>query len=124
MGYEVHISRKTEWFDDEGPSISLSEWVAYIATDPDMRLDGYAEAAVGGGGVLRVEDEGLAVWTRYSRHGVNGGMAWFYPGAGGIVVKNPDVEILKKMSEIAQALAARVVGDEGEEYGPDGAVVE
>jgi hypothetical protein len=31
-------------------------------------------------------------------------------------VKNPDDEIRDKMKEIARALGARVVGDEGEEY--------
>ena len=46
MGYEIHITRKTEWFDEDGPEISLEDWKAYIASDPEMRLDGYAEAWV------------------------------------------------------------------------------
>ena len=123
MGYEIHITRKTDWFERDGPNISLEDWKSYISSDPDMRLDGYAEATAGNGDVLRVEDEGLAVWTAYSDHGVNGNMAWLYLGSGGIIAKNPDEEILKKMFEIAQALDARVVGDEGEEYGKDGEVV-
>lgn len=123
MGYEVHITRKTDWFDKDGPIISLEDWKAYVSSDPDMRLDGYAEATTRNGEVLRVEDEGLAVWTAYSGHGINGNMAWLYPGSGGIIAKNPDEEILQKMFEIAQALGAHVVGDEGEEYGVDGEVV-
>ena len=43
MGYEIHITRKMEWFDKGGPNISLEDWKAYISSDPDMRLDGYAE---------------------------------------------------------------------------------
>ncbi len=120
MGYEVHITRKAEWFDEEGPDISLEDWKDYIASDPEMRLDGYAEAATANGDIVRMELDGIAVWTAYSAHGIDGNMAWLYPGAGGIVAKNPDPEILAKMFEIAQALGARVVGDEGEEYGPDG----
>jgi hypothetical protein len=123
MGYEIHITRKTEWFDKDGPNISLEDWKAYISSDPDMRLDGYAEAITGNGDVLRVENEGLAVWTAYSGHGVNGNKAWLYPGSGGIIAKNPDEEILRKLFEIAQALGARVVGDDGEEYGADGEIV-
>ena len=117
MGYEIHITRKTEWFDEDGPEISLEDWKAYIASDPEMRLDGYAEATMENGDVFRTEHDGIAVWTAYSGHGVDGNMAWLYPGSGGIVAKNPDREILAKMFEIAQALGARVVGDEGEEYG-------
>ena len=30
MGYEIHITRKTEWFDEDGPEISLEDWKAYI----------------------------------------------------------------------------------------------
>ncbi|MBB3225550.1 hypothetical protein FHW69_000140 [Luteibacter sp. Sphag1AF] len=121
MGYDVHITRKAEWFDEHGPSISMDEWKAYIASDPDMRLDGFAEAVLSNGSVLRVRDEGLAVWTAYS---VTENTAWIGTGCGEIVVKNPDVEILRKMFDIAQALGARVIGDEGEEYGADGTVVE
>ncbi|QWT21901.1 hypothetical protein KPL74_07810 [Bacillus sp. NP157] len=124
MGYDVHITRKKDWFDEQGPEISLDEWKDYVASDPEMRLDGVAEATVGGGHVLRVEQDGLAVWTGFAGHGVNGNMAWFSPAAGGIVVKNPDVQILQKMFAVAQALGAQVVGDEGEQYGLDGDVIE
>lgn len=124
MGYEIHITRKTEWFDEDGPEISLEDWKAYIASDPEMRLDGYAEATMENGDVFRTEHDGIAVWTAYSGHGVDGNMAWLYPGSCGIVAKNPDREILAKMFEIAQALGARVVGDEGEEYGTDGEMAE
>lgn len=124
MGYEIHITRKTEGFDEDGPAISLEGWKAYIASDPEMRLDGYAEATMENGDVFRTEHDGIAVWTAYSGHGVDGNMAWLYPGSGGIVAKNPDREILAKMFEIAQALGARVVGDEGEEYGEDGEMAE
>ncbi|TDA48105.1 hypothetical protein, partial [Burkholderia pyrrocinia] len=100
MGYDVHITRKTNWFDDE-PQIDIDEWRALVASDEEMRLDGYAEAKVGNGAVLRVESEGLAVWVAYSGHAANGNMAWFDFGSGDVVVKNPDAEILLKMWFIA-----------------------
>ena len=81
-----------------------------------MRLDGYAEATTPKGETIRVESEGLAVWTAYSKHGLNGNMAWLDLERGCIDVKNPDEEILNKMRSIAARFGARVVGDEDETY--------
>jgi hypothetical protein len=116
MGYDVHITRKKDWWDEDGPEIGLHEWIDVVAADPDMRLDGYAEAQVGDGKILRVENSGLSVWTAYSGHGKNGNMAWFDFRRGDVVVKNPDLEILQKMWSLAQLLSANVQGDEGERY--------
>ena len=43
-------------------------------------------------------------------------MAWFSHDNGEIIVKNADDEIRGKMKEIAAQLAAKVLGDDGEEY--------
>jgi hypothetical protein len=116
VGYDVHITRTADWTLSEEIPISLDEWRAYLEQDPEMRLAGYAEAQVGDG-VLRVESEGLSVWTAYSRDGVGGNMAWFDYRSGEVVVKNPDDEILSKMRQIAERLGAHVIGDDGESYG-------
>ena len=121
MGYEIHITRKEHWSDEEEPTISLDEWKAYIRGDSEMRLGGFAEAIVGDGSKLRVEVEGLAVWTAYSEHEING-MAWFGLFEGEVHVKNTDTEILQKMWRIAEKLGARVQGDEGEFYDSSGQV--
>jgi hypothetical protein len=123
MGYNVHITRKQDWFDEDGPEIALAEWIAVVESDPEMRLDGYAEAEVEGGKVLRLEREGLSVWTAYSGHGKDG-MAWFDFFHGNVVVKNPDAEILVKMWALAQRLVARVQGDEGESYDGSGYAIQ
>ncbi|KWK77448.1 hypothetical protein [Burkholderia ubonensis] len=122
MGYDVHITRKANWFADE-PQIDIDEWRTLVASDKEMRLDGYAEAKVGGGAVLRVESEGLAVWVAYSGNAASGNMAWFNFDRGDVVVKNPDAEIFAKMWAIAQKLGARVQGDDGELYGANGNVI-
>lgn len=88
-----------------------------------MRLDGYATAVVGDGSILRVDSEGLAVWTAYAETGMDGNMAWFDFSQGNVAVKNPDSAILEKMWRIARKLGAKVQGDDGEEYGADGGVV-
>ena len=116
MGYDVHITRKHDWFDEKGPQISLAEWLALVAADSEMRLDGYAETRMPDGSVFRTVQEGLAVWTAYSRHDESGNMAWFLYRKGYVTVKNPDDEILRKMWSIAQHLSAKVQGDDGEIY--------
>ena len=116
MGYDVHITRKEDWFDEDGPDISLSEWKEYVQSDQEMRLDNFAETQTSSGSTLRIENEGLAVWTAYSGHGQNGNMAWFDYRNGNVTVKNPDEEILDKMVDISGVLSAKVQGDEGELY--------
>lgn len=120
MGYELHITRGANWHDEAKELITLDEWIAYVKSDPEMRLDGFAEATLDDGSVFRTEDPSLAVWVAYSRDGVDGGHAWMWHFDGNVQAKNPDPEIVAKMWRIAQSLRARLVGDEGEEYGPDG----
>ena len=108
MGYDVHITRADEWTESETAPIELDEWLAYVRSDPEMRLDGAASAALGSGETLTYENEGLAVWTAYSQHERDGNLAWFDHRGGEIVVKNPDEEILDKLRRIAKALRARV----------------
>jgi hypothetical protein len=120
MGYDVHITRKNDWSDPEGPEISLAEWLAVVEADPEMRLDGYAESRLDNGEVFRTEKPGLSVWTAYSQHAQGGNMAWFLYSRGEVIVKNPDEEILGKMWSIGQALSAKVQGDDGEVYDSSG----
>ncbi|HET6575357.1 MAG TPA: hypothetical protein VFG68_17250 [Fimbriiglobus sp.] len=116
MGYDLHITRAQHWTDSKSKPIRLPEWLAYLGSDPEMRLDNVAVAKVKGKPVLAYENEGLAVWTAWSKHEPDGNMAWFDHRDSEIVVKNPDEEIIAKMKRIAKALKARVIGDEGETY--------
>lgn len=81
-----------------------------------MRLDGFCEVPLPGGGSHRHTDPSLAVWAAWSHHGENHDMAWFILLQGNVVVKNPDTEIRRKMWRLAQALNATVRGDEAEFY--------
>ncbi|MBZ5685415.1 MAG: hypothetical protein LAP86_10290 [Acidobacteriia bacterium] len=117
MGYDVHITRKIA----NGPEISLAEWTEYVKSDPEMRLDGFAQAAnLKTDETIRYENAGVALWTAYSQ---KPNTPWFDYRRGKIVVKNLDPEILAKMWQIAQALSANVQGDEGEIYDQAGNVV-
>jgi hypothetical protein len=112
MGYDVRITRAEDWRESEATPITLEEWLAYVASDPEMRLDGFAEARnPKTGEIIRYKSPGLSVWTASS-----GGAALMDHLCGNIVVKNPDSAILRKMCAIAERLGARVQGDEGEMY--------
>jgi len=116
MSYNVYITRKHHWADPEGPEISLAEWLAVIDADPEMESDGYAETRPEDGSVFRTEPECLSVWTAYSEHDKSGNAAWFVYSNGCVIVRNPDAEVVRKMWSIAQALSAKVQGDDMEVY--------
>lgn len=117
MGYELHITRREHWVDeDPALNISMEEWTALVNNDPEMRLDHEAAATTTGGETITVHSDGLAVWTAYSRDGIMGNHAWFAYHGGNICVKNPDAEIIHKMKSVATLLQAKVMGDDGELY--------
>ena len=117
MGYDLHITRQENWFDeDNNKKISLDEWKGFLLADLEMRLDNFAEATTPSGETIKVEIDGLSVWTKYSGNGLDGNFAWFDYNKGNIVCKNPDNEIINKMLIIAEQLDAKVQGDEGELY--------
>jgi len=66
MGYDVHITRAEDWQEGEAKPITLDEWLAYVNSDPEMRLEGVAEIDAAGGGLIRIQDKSLAIWTGYS----------------------------------------------------------
>jgi hypothetical protein len=126
MGYDLHVTRRENWFDEEDSlKISLDKWIQILKEDSEMRLDGFAEAMLSEGNIFRTESDGLAVWLKYSGNGIDGNYAWFSYSDGNIVCKNPDDEIIIKMLEISERLNAKVQGDECEIYtrSSDGKIV-
>ena len=117
MGYDLHITRQENWFDeDDTRQISFEEWKDILSSDNEIRLDGFAEAKTTNGDTIKVDSKGLSVWTKYSGNGLDGNYAWFDYSQGSIVCKNPDDEIINKMLNIAERLNAKVQGEEGEIY--------
>jgi hypothetical protein len=101
MGYDLHITRKNYWFDDDGPIITLEEWRAYAATDPELEAD--LEYSRPGTYELISHPDRWPLWYR----------------KGEIYTKNPDDAVIAKLVEIAGHLRARAVGDDDEIYGVD-----
>lgn len=121
MGYDVHITRRAEWCGEEELPIWLEEWLTLVDADPDLRLDGYAEAELPDGSVFGVEEPSLAVWTAHPDPARS--LVWIWHNSGNVVAKDPDEFTRQKMWQIAQRLHARVQGDELELYGPDGRMI-
>ena len=118
MAYEVHITRRQNWFDKNGPAITLEEWRRYAASDPELRLDAVPVPVTPQGTVL-MESPGSAMWTAYSQKGPRDAV-WLRHFCDHVTARNPDAEVIGKMHRIAAALGGKVQGNEGEIYGPDG----
>jgi hypothetical protein len=100
--YCLNITRKGHWGEPGGPVITVEEWLAYVASDPQLKpIPGSKTHGV----TLNVE-------SKYP----NRGLHWSSrPGA--IYSDRPDVAVLAKMLQIASALGAKVQGEDGEVYG-------
>ncbi len=117
---EIHITRKRNWRDDLGPAITLDDWLSYIASDPEMRVDGFSGMDAPEGKTVRIQRPGLAVWLTHSKHGDSGNAVCFTHFRDRISVKSPDKETIGKMHRIAQALGAKVQGDDDKIYDAEG----
>lgn len=102
MGYDLHITRREFWSDDEGPAITLEEWSAYARGDAEIEAD--------------PENPAPENW-RLARHAQKWPLWW--DERGEVYTKSPDAAAIGKMVWIARALSATVQGDDGEIYGED-----
>jgi hypothetical protein len=99
MGYDLHITRKKSWEDDEGPEITLEEWHALIREDPELSI--HPEYG-----------PNCARWSGASKYPD----PWIDFAEGELYSKNPDGPLIEKMLQIARVLAATAQGDDGEIY--------
>lgn len=94
MGYDLRITRATDWTANEGCEISAQEWRQIVAEDPELTED--------------PENGPLAV--RY------GSSRWFDWYEGNVYTTDPDHATVKKMFDLAERLLGAVQGDNGEFY--------
>ena len=99
MAYDVHITRASEWSQNEGQEITREEWLVQVQSDPELALDLQNGSC-------------FAVWSKPSQN-PDPWIDWF---KGNLFTKNPDRALLGKMLQIAARLGAKGQGDDGEEY--------
>ena len=109
MGYDVHITRSEDWTESDEAPITPDDWRAFVDAAPDLEWNPERPWSH-----MEVD---LVVWTGHPDPDFE---AWLALLDGQVETKNPDEPLRAKMYEIATALGARVQGDEGELYGPDG----
>ena len=106
MGYNLHIVRTENWFDSESDPVTKSDVDRVIASDESL--------AWSTTDYVDMSDESGAV-TRYYMICWNGAPAFWWCRSE-ITCKNPNESQIVKLHEIARALDAKLVGDEGELY--------
>ncbi|GAA5120533.1 hypothetical protein JIN84_05715 [Luteolibacter yonseiensis] len=107
MGYDIYITRRDTWYDDEGPEITPEEWKAVVDADPRLIL-------------LDQDPENPLNAKMHSTPNPYHGVRYFHYNTSDIRVKKPNKETLLKMLHIAKILGARVIGEADEIYAEDG----
>jgi hypothetical protein len=121
MAYEIHIIRLGA--DGHSVPIKLSEWCAVVKRTPNVRLAGgdHEVANAKTGEVVRIANTGGDAevllsggdqWRRVLRWSQGGRISFGVPAD----FSRPDCEIKRVAAQLARALGARLVGDEGEMY--------
>jgi hypothetical protein len=98
MGYDLHLTRRAHWADEEGPTISFAEWEKYVASDAEIQRDPMNQA------------------TDFLFVAHPNGPVPLWWSEGEIRTKNPDPPTVQKLVQIAHELSASVQGDDGERY--------
>ena len=99
MGYDIHITRRKDWSDDDsGAPITEAEWLALAQRDPTLKSVEHSRT------FFEVTDSA----------------GWFDLFEGNLFTKNPDSQTFRKAHSLAADLAAKVQGDDGEVYVPNG----
>jgi hypothetical protein len=107
MGYDIHITRRTPWWDDKGPQITAAQWAA--AVEADTQLEMIPQPAGGNGPQHWI----ARMITHPPEDRLGTALCW---DSGTVSAKNPTDMLLAKMRQTALALDARVQGDDGEHY--------
>ena len=94
MGYDLRITRATDWSENIGVEISTEEWMAVVRADMELVTD-----PANGPYAVRC---GPSCW-----------LDWF---EGNVFTTDPDHRTVQKMLAIAKTLSAAVQGDGGEFY--------
>lgn len=113
MAYDIHITRRNNWFD-EGMDITPLEWRKIIDENPELKQTEAIEIQAKDGQQFKYtfEDAQIAKWKKPN----SAEIIWFLYRRGEITVSNPDEVTMEKVRQIAKRVGARVQGDDGEFY--------
>ncbi|MCC5821796.1 MAG: hypothetical protein LAT64_00750 [Phycisphaerales bacterium] len=109
MGYDLHITRKEDWSDEDGPRISRQEWLTLIECDPVLRID-----------TENCNRTPPNVFTVWDDPDAPDGSYWIDWTEDDVSARHQGKDFIRKLHEIASKLGAIVQGDDGEVYLPNG----
>ena len=93
MGYDLRITRSSDWTRNQGRMIDGSEWLALVSEDPELTPD-----------------------PTHGPYAVHWGSTWFDWFEGNVFTTDPDRATVAKMLKLAERVAGAVQGDDGEFY--------
>jgi hypothetical protein len=109
MRNTVHITRQPDLIHQEGANeISLEEWMAFVARDPDMRLDNYTTVTLQNGEEYRYANPGAAVILHRESGQLNAKEVTADFSGGNIVVNYYSPKLMEKIRHIAYKLNAQI----------------
>ena len=113
MGYDLHITRKEDWSDEDSDrNISLAEWLEYINKDTELKISEDYQIKNPQKSDETIPAPGFCDWLNHPQKEEY----WFLYNQGNIETKNPDEHAIIKMLSIANNFNAKVQGDDGEVY--------
>jgi hypothetical protein len=107
MSYDLHITRAGDWIDADQHPITHAEWERFAESHPELIQDG------------EVTWRDIGTQPIYSFTLPEGGQEWLSWRNEHVYV-NGRFENVAAIAELAESLHARLVGDDSEEYHPDG----
>lgn len=125
MRSAVYITRAQHWpFESRERSLIFkSEWLAYVQSDSELKLVKFMEGEVEGTRqIVRVAVADTYEWIAHPTRTGRRVPATFEYNRGGIIVRAPDPDVLRKAAQVAAALGARVIGDDDVILGEGGAI--
>lgn len=112
-GYDLHITKASEWPESSKQPITEEQWKAIVTADSELQMDTTATAMnPKTREIIQVTNPLMASWTDPKSNQ----KYYFYYSRGKITVKNPSENAIKKMKALASKIGAQVRGDEGERY--------
>ena len=112
MSYNIYITRKENWNDEDGPFIALSDWLAYLSIDPSLQRDAQFDSGRSNG---VVDEPTQVIWTEWPGQ-EDGKQMRFHLDDGNIVASDADVATRQKLFVMADVLEAKLQGAKGETY--------
>jgi hypothetical protein len=107
MGYQLHITRATDWLDSASNPISQQEWEAFTRSVPGLRPEGWIDwSDLGRQPVFAWTCDDGTVVSLHWRHGQV------------LVAGAFSDTATRSLARLAESLNANLLGDEGERYDP------